>query len=54
MLWNFELNVFKKIKFVSETLAIDQMVYLEQMYIKLLNPVDNHCWQWYNKLILPL
>ena len=30
---NSELNVFKKIKFFAEILAIEQMVYFEQVYI---------------------
>ena len=28
------------------------MLYLEQMYIKLLNLVDNHYWQYYDEPIL--
>ena len=28
------------------------MVYLEQMYTRLLKHVDNHCLQYYNKLTL--
>ena len=39
---NSELKVFKKI-FWLEYLIIDQTIYWEQMYTRLLNPVDNHC-----------
>ena len=39
-------------KFWEEYLAIDQTIYLEQMYARLLNCVDNPCWQHYNGLIL--
>ena len=38
-------------KFVVDQ-AIDQMICLEQMYKRLLYIVDNHCWQFYNEVIL--
>ena len=28
------------------------MIYLKQMYTRLLNYVGNHCWKYYNGLIL--
>ena len=38
-------------KFVVDQ-AIDQMICLEQMYKRLLYIVDNHCWQFYNEVLL--
>ena len=53
MAWNSELNVFEKIwAFLWKFLIDYQMVYLEQMYTKLLNVFDNHYWQCYDELIL--
>ena len=45
MVWNSELNVFKWIKFVGviSNKLPNGLVYLEQIYIKFLNLVDNHC-----------
>ena len=44
---------FKITKFLGENiLIIDQMIYCEQMYTRLLNYVDNHYWKYYNGLIL--
>ena len=33
-------------------LIIDQTIYYEQMYTRLLNFVDNYCSQYYNGIIL--
>ena len=38
-------------KFVVDQ-TIDQMICLEQTYKRLLYIVDNHCWQFYNEVIL--
>ena len=41
--------MFSKIKHLwLKYLIIDQMFYLEQMYTRLLNHVDNHCWEFTN------
>ena len=42
---NSELHIFKNMKFVGKDSKSGQMIYLKQMYTKLLNSVDNHCWQ---------
>ena len=60
---NFELKVFKNIKlfhksyndwpnnlFGANVYRIDQIIYSEQMYTRLLNFVDNYCYQDCNKL----
>ena len=47
-----ELKVFKNIIFLVKYLIIDQRIFNEQMYIWFLTFVDNHCWQYYNELIL--
>ena len=39
-------------KYLGNKLIIDQRIYLKQIYTRLLNRVDNHCWQYYNELIL--
>ena len=41
--WNSELNVFKNIKYVGAISNNYLMIYLEKIYEKLLNLVDNHC-----------
>ena len=48
-----ELNVFRKIQFVGAiSNKLPKIVYMEQMCIKFLNFVDNHCWQCYIELTL--
>ena len=47
---NIELKVFVNMK-LMKLLVIDQMVYLEEMYTKLLNLVNNLFQQCYNELI---
>ena len=32
-------------------LVIDQTIYQEQMYTRLSNLVDNHCWEYYNGIL---
>ena len=54
VVWNPELNVFKGLKFVGTISNKLQNGLLEQIYIKLLNLVDNHYWQCYNQLTLVL
>ena len=49
---NSELKVFKNINFCVKYLIIDEAIYSEQIYTRLLNHVDNHYWQYYNGLIL--
>ena len=51
---NFEFNVFNDTNLLEQFLLNYQMVYQEQIYITLLNHVDNQCWQCYNELILLL
>ena len=47
---NIELKVFVNMK-LMKPLVIDQMIYLEEMYTKLLNLVNNHFQQCQNELI---
>ena len=42
---------FKK-KFCGKYLIVGQKIYLEQIYERQLNLVVNHCWQYYNGIIL--
>ena len=48
-----KLKVFENVKFfLVKYLIIGQMIYSKQMCTRLLNHSDNHCWQYYNGLIL--
>ena len=49
---NSELKVLKNVKFFGKSQIIDPMTYLEQIYTRLLNLVDNYYWQYYIGLIL--
>ena len=48
-----ELNVFKNMNFLLKYVIIDKTIYWEQMFIRLLNFVDNYCRQYCNGLIIP-
>ena len=47
-----ESIVFNNFKLLGGISNNYQMIYLEQMYARLLYRVDNHCRQYYNELIL--
>ena len=40
---NSESKAFKNISFGVKYLITDQMIYLDQMYKRIMNLVDNHC-----------
>ena len=49
---NSKSNIYKNIKFWVKYLTIDQTIYLEYMYTRLLDFLDNYYWQYYNWLLL--
>ena len=45
-IWKFWIEGFQNIEFLGEISNIDQMTSFEQMYTRILNYVDNYCWQY--------
>ena len=55
MAWNSELNVFKRVTLVGQiSNKLPNGLFGTNVYIRLLNLVDNHYWQYYNELIVLL
>ena len=44
--WNCESNILKRYDFEGKFLIYYQIVYVEQMYARRLNVVDNQYWQY--------